>query len=155
MALEIERKFLLKNNDWKVVADNGTVIKQGYLNSNKDRTVRVRIYGNKGILTIKGKNNNLTRKEFEYTIPLDEAEQMLSLAEQPIIEKIRFIVLHENHTWEIDVFDGKNKGLIVAEIELESEKQTFDIPSWTGKEVSLDERYYNASLIANPFENWD
>ncbi len=154
MGLEIERKFLLKNDNWKAQADNGTTIKQGYLNSNKERTVRVRIYGNQGILTIKGKNNNLTRKEFEYEIPLIEAEQMLILAEQPIIEKTRFIVLHGNSTWEIDVFEGENSGLVVAEIELESEQQTFNIPDWIGKEVSEDERYYNANLISNPFKSW-
>lgn len=154
MAVEIERKFLLKNDNWKAVADNGTAIKQGYLNSNKERTVRVRIYGNKGILTIKGKNNNLTRKEFEYNIPIEEAEELLLLAEKPIIEKVRHIVSYEKNTWEIDVFDGENKGLVVAEIELKSENEEFIVPEWISEEVSNNPKYYNASLIYNPFRTW-
>ena len=110
MGLEIERKFLLKNDSWKNDVQEEVIIKQGYLNSDKERTVRVRTYGNKGVLTIKGENNNLTRKEFEYTIPLSEAIQLLELAEQPIIEKTRHIINPHNKTWEIDVFEGVNKG---------------------------------------------
>lgn len=154
MALEIERKFLLKNDNWKAIAPEGISIKQGYLNTEKERTVRVRTYGDQGVLTIKGKNNNLTRKEFEYTIPLSDALQMLEIAEKPIIEKMRYLVTFEGHTWEIDVFEGVNKGLIVAEIELESETEKFSLPSWIDEEVSSDPRYYNASLIAHPFIDW-
>ena len=154
MALEIERKFLLKNDSWKGLVKEEIPIKQGYLNSEKERTVRVRIYGEIGVLTIKGKNNNLTRKEFEYTIPLSDALEMLKLAEMPIIEKTRFIVINAGNTWEIDVFEGVNKGLIVAEIELESETEEFEIPNWIGDEVSADPRYYNASLIKHPFTDW-
>lgn len=155
MALEIERKFLLKNDTWKTLVKEEFLIKQGYLNSEKERTVRVRTYGDKGIITIKGKNNNLTRKEFEYTIPLSDAIQMLELAEMPIIEKTRFIVINDGNTWEIDVFEGVNKGLVVAEIELESETEKFEIPDWIGEEVSTDPKYYNACLIKNPFKDWD
>lgn len=155
MGLEIERKFLIKNDNWKSYIKEEVQIKQGYLNSEKERTVRVRIYNDKGVITVKGKNNNLTRKEFEYTIPLDDALQMLQLAEKPIIEKTRYIIYNNKNTWEIDVFDGINKGLIIAEIELESEFQEIDIPDWIGKEVSTDPKYYNASLISNPYNNWD
>jgi len=155
MGLEIERKFLLKNDSWKGLVKEEIPIKQGYLNSEKERTVRVRTYGGKGVITIKGKNNNLTRKEFEYTIPLSDALEMLKLAEMPIIEKTRFIVINAGNTWEIDVFEGVNKGLVVAEIELESETEKFDIPEWIAKEVSTDPKYYNASLISHPFTNWN
>ena len=154
MALEIERKFLLKNDNWKALVKEEILIKQGYLNSEKERTVRVRTYGDKGVITIKGKTNNLTRKEFEYAIPLTEALQMLEIAEKPLIEKTRFIVINNGNTWEIDVFEGMNKGLLVAEIELESESEKFEIPEWIGQEVSTDPKYYNACLIKHPFTEW-
>jgi adenylate cyclase len=155
MAFEIERKFLINDDSWNMDSDNGTLLRQGYLNSKAERTVRVRISGNKGILTIKGKNENLTRKEFEYQIPLDEAMNLLQLCEKPIIEKTRYLIIKDKHTWEIDVFEGENKGLIVAEIELTSEQETFEIPSWLGKEVSFETKYYNSSLIANPYSKWE
>ena len=154
MALEIERKFLLKNDNWKALVKEEFLIKQGYLNSAKERTVRIRTYGDKGVITIKGKTNNLTRKEFEYAIPLTEALQMLEIAEKPLIEKTRFIVINNGNTWEIDVFEGMNKGLLVAEIELESESEKFEIPEWIGQEVSTDPKYYNACLIKHPFTEW-
>ena len=154
MGLEIERKFLVKNDSWKKESEEGIHITQGYLNSTVERTVRVRIQGNKGVITIKGKNQNLTRKEFEYQIPLNDARNLLDLCENPIIEKTRFLLSSNNNTWEIDVFEGLNDGLILAEIELKSEEDTFDIPSWLGEEVSLDKKYYNSSLIANPYANW-
>jgi len=154
MGIEIERKFLLKNDSWKNKADKGTSIKQGYLNSNKHRTVRVRIAGASGFLTIKGKNEHLTRQEFEYDIPLEEALSLLELCEKPIIEKTRFIVSDHGNDWEVDVFGGENEGLLLAEIELKSEEQALTTPNWIGEEVSTDERYYNSSLIANPFKNW-
>lgn len=140
--------------DWKKEADQGKVIRQGYLNSDKARTVRVRVYGEQGFLTIKGKNNQLTRQEFEYEIPLSEATVLLTLCEQPLIEKTRFLLKHEAATWEIDVFEGDNKGLIVAEIELESESQAVTLLDWVGEEVSADPRYFNSSLIAHPYQNW-
>lgn len=154
MAIEIERKFLLKNDNWKSKADSGTVIKQGYLNASKERTVRVRVYGEQGFLTIKGKTENISRAEFEYTIPLEEALELLKLCEKPLIEKVRYLYSEEGNTWEIDVFDGDNKGLEIAEIELKSEDQAFSIPEWLGEEVSGDPRYFNSLLIKKPFRSW-
>ena len=155
MGQEIERKFLLKNDSWKVEADNGIEIKQGYLSSVIERTVRVRIIGERGILTVKGKTENLTREEFEYEIPLKDAISLLELCERPIIEKKRYFIKRVNLTWEIDVFEGENKGLKVAEVELDSETQDYDLPVWLGKEVSYESKYYNAALITNPFKNWE
>ena len=151
---EIERKFLLKTDAWRKEADKGTVIKQGYLNTQAERTVRVRIRGKQGFLTVKGKTNQATRLEFEYEIPLHDASQLLALCEQPLIEKTRFLVYDKDKTWEIDVFEGVNQGLIVAEIELQSESETFSIPTWLGAEVTQDARYYNSNLIKNPYCNW-
>ena len=155
MGLEIERKFLIKDDSWEKDVKEGISIKQGYLNSTAERTVRIRIYGDNGFLTVKGRNKSLTRKEFEYQIPLKDAFDMLDICEKPIIEKTRFLLSKNNSTWEIDVFEGKNEGLIVAEIELTSEKESFDSPSWLGEEVSLDSKYYNSSLITNPYSNWN
>lgn len=155
MGQEIERKFLLKNDSWKVEADNGIEIKQGYLSSVIERTVRVRIIGERGMLTVKGKTEKLTREEFEYEIPLKDAMSLLELCERPIIEKKRYFIKRVNLTWEIDVFEGENKGLKVAEVELDSETQDYDLPVWLGKEVSYESKYYNAALITNPFKNWE
>ncbi len=154
MPLEIERKFLLKNNDWKKSVQQQFVIKQGYLNTHPDRTVRIRIKGSKGILTVKGKTIHATRAEYEYEIPINHAEEMILLCEKPIIEKIRYLVEHHNKIWEIDIFSGANEGLMIAEIELESEDEAFHIPSWIGKEVTIDTRYYNSNLSENPFSKW-
>ena len=154
MKQEIERKYLLKNDDWKTQVTNSFAIKQGYLNSDKHRTVRVRVKGDKGYLTIKGKNVGATRPEYEYAIPLQDAIDMLLLCEPPIIEKTRHIVIIESHTWEIDIFEGTNAGLQVAEIELNSEDEHFTIPTWVGYEVTDDARYYNSSLISQPFSSW-
>jgi adenylate cyclase len=154
MGVEIERKFLVENNSWKNEIKEEVSIKQGYLNSEAERTVRVRIYGEKGVLTIKGKSQNLTREEFEYQIPLADAQDLLDLCEKPIIEKKRILLSVGNKTWEIDVFGGENKGLVVAEIELTSEEEVFEIPHWLGEEVSSDSSYYNSSLITNPYISW-
>ncbi|MFT5666323.1 MAG: adenylate cyclase [Vicingaceae bacterium] len=154
MGLEIERKFLIKNDSWKNEIKKTVSIRQGYLNSEVERTVRIRIQGEQGVLTIKGKNQNVTRKEFEYQIPLDDALNLLSMCEKPIIEKTRFLIPSNRSTWEIDVFDGENKGLVIAEIELTSEEESFDIPNWLGEEVSSESKYYNSSLITNPYGNW-
>jgi adenylate cyclase len=154
MGLEIERKFLIKNDSWKNEIKKTISIRQGYLNSEVERTVRIRIQGERGVLTIKGKNQNVTRKEFEYQIPLDDALNLLSMCEKPIIEKTRFLIPSNRSTWEIDVFDGENKGLVIAEIELTSEEESFDIPNWLGEEVSSESKYYNSSLITNPYGNW-
>ncbi len=155
MGLEIERKFLLKNDAWKAEADNGLEIKQGYLSSVIERTVRVRVIGEKGMLTVKGKTENLTRKEFEYEIPYEEAISLLDLCEKPIIEKKRYLVKRDNLTWEIDIFEGDNQGLHVAEVELESEAQSFELPDWAGNEVSQESKYYNSALITNPYNSWE
>lgn len=154
MGIEIERKFLLKNEDWRLEVKSNTTIKQGYLNSYKERTVRVRVRGDKGYLTIKGKSVNASRQEFEYEIPVSDAESLLLLCENPIIEKVRYLVLFDAKIWEIDEFDGVNKGLILAEIELESEEEKFRSPSWVGKEVTQDTRYFNSNLTHHPFSTF-
>ena len=154
MPTEIERKFLLKNDSWKQQVEKSTVLKQGYLNSHAQRTVRIRIAGNLAFLTIKSKSEGISRQEFEYEIPVSEAESLLQICEQPLIEKTRHLVTIQNHTWEIDVFEGENKGLILAEIELNSETEIFEKPDWIGQEVSEDNRYYNSQLIQHPFAKW-
>jgi len=154
MGTEIERKFLLKGDGWRALA-KGTHYRQGYLNSAKERTVRIRTVGNKAFLTIKGITVGNTRAEYEYPIPFDECNAMLdSLAEKPIIEKIRYKIAVGELTWEVDEFFGDNKGLIVAEVELTSEAQKFDKPAWVGDEVSGDPRYFNSNLIKHPFTKW-
>ena len=152
MAREIERKFLLKKNYWP----KKSVMKyrQGYLNSAKERTVRVRTVRDKGYLTIKGISVGASRLEFEYEIPLQDAEILLDLCEKPLIEKNRYKVVEGGFTWEIDEFFGENQGLVIAEVELEHEDQEFAKPDWIGEEVTEDPRYYNANLIKNPYKNW-
>lgn len=154
MGFEIERKFLLKNANWRKLVNEKTLIRQGYLNSDAERTVRVRVRDRTAFLTIKGKTQNTTRQEFEYEIPIDDADSLLKLCEPPLIEKTRFIVKYQGKTWEIDEFEGENRGLTVAEIELSSEDESFDLPDWIGKEVSHDRRYFNSSLIKKPFSSW-
>jgi adenylate cyclase len=154
MAIEIERKYLLKNDSWNKEVSSKNKIAQGYLNSTPERTVRVRITKNKGFLTIKSKNEGSFRKEFEYEIPLQDAEELVLLCELPIIEKTRYFVKRDNHTWEIDIFEGENKGLEVAEIELSQENETYEIPSWIGKEVTTETKYYNSKLVNSPFLTW-
>lgn len=152
MAIEIERKFLVVGTDWRQGA--GTVFSQGYLNRDKARTVRVRIAGAQGFLTIKGVNQGATRAEFEYEIPLADAEQLLALCEGPVIQKVRRVLVHAGSTWEVDEFQGLNAGLVVAEIELASEDQVFERPAWLGREVTDDARYYNSNLATTPFSAW-
>lgn len=154
MAQEIERKFLLKNNTWKSYAKDRMVIKQGYLNTEKERTVRVRIKGRKGFLTIKGINRGMTRQEFEYEIPVREAEALILLCHQPIIDKTRYIIPKKDHVWEIDIFRGDNEGLAIAEVELHNEMQKIPIPRWVGAEVTGDPKYYNSSLVKTPYKDW-
>lgn len=154
MGIEIERKFLLKNDVWRDLAE-GVYYRQGYLNSAMERTVRVRTINEKGFLTIKGVADGATRLEFEYEIPKDECNIMLDdLAEKPVIEKNRYKVDYKGLVWEIDEFFGENRGLIVAELELESEDQKFEIPEWVGKEVTGDPRYFNSNLINHPYTKW-
>ncbi|MCB0705811.1 MAG: CYTH domain-containing protein [Saprospiraceae bacterium] len=154
MGIEIERKFLLANSDWKKQAGQGIEIKQGYIDPLSENTVRIRIKGNRGYLTIKGKTINTTRQEFEYEIPLQDAIELLHLCHQPIIEKVRHEVLHQGATWEIDEFKGANMGLVIAEIELDHEDKSIELPSWIGKEVSSEVKYYNSNLIYSPFSAW-
>ena len=152
MAKEIERKFLVKDS-WQPQSA-GIKIAQGYLSTVPERTVRVRIKGDKGYLTIKGKNQGISRAEYEYEIPRQDAEEMLQLAEQPILVKTRYLEQQGEFTWEVDVFAGENQGLVVAEIELPAEDAEFSRPAWLGQEVSGDVRYYNANLIKCPFSLW-
>jgi adenylate cyclase len=154
--LEIERKFLVKSEDYKKEAFSEQRIVQGFLNTDPERTVRVRIKGEKGFLTVKGKSNRsgTTRFEWEREISLAEAEALLDLCEESVIEKKRYEVKAENHTFEIDEFYGNNNGLTVAEIELEAESESFSKPSWLGKEVTGEVKYYNSALSKHPFKNW-
>jgi len=153
MALEIERKFLVNNSAWREA--QGVMYRQGYLNSVKERTVRVRIIGDKGYLTVKGISRGAVRAEYEYEIPGVEAEAMLDdLCEKPLIEKMRYKIAYKGFVWEVDEFCGDNQGLIVAEVELESEDQKFEPPEWIGEEVTGDPRYFNANLIHHPYCRW-
>ncbi len=154
MAQEIERKFLVAGDAWRDLAE-GVVYRQGYLSTASDRTVRVRTVGAKGTLTVKGITVGATRSEFEYEIPLADADAMLDeLCMRPLIEKIRHEIPFDGLVWEVDVFAGDNVGLVVAEVELSHEDQEFELPDWIGEEVTHDPRYYNANLIAHPFNTW-
>ena len=154
MAREIERKFLLRTEDWRGLAP-GRAYVQGYLSGNEACSVRVRIAENTATLTIKGATIGAGRHEFEYAIPLADARQMLAtLARKPLIEKTRYAIEHKGFYWEIDEFHGKNQGLVVAEIELEYEDQAFERPVWIGEEVTGDPRYYNANLVRVPYSAW-
>ena len=153
---EIERKFLVESTDFIKESIVNNRIVQGYLNSNPDRTVRVRIKGNKGFLTIKGKGNEsgTTRFEWEKEIPVTEANQLLALCEEGVIDKIRYEIPFGKHLYEVDVFEGDNTGLIIAEIELNDENESFEKPNWLGAEITGDERYYNAFLSNSSYKNW-
>ncbi|MEE9406902.1 MAG: CYTH domain-containing protein [Polaribacter sp.] len=156
MSVEIERKFLVKNDTFKEESCQKKYLKQGYLNSDKTRTVRIRIANDSAFITIKGKSNKAgtTRFEWEKEINKTEAEELLLLCEPTIIEKTRFLVKKGNHVFEIDEFYGDNQGLIVAEVELTTENENFEIPKWLGKEVTGDIKYYNSNLSKVPFKNW-
>jgi adenylate cyclase len=155
MALEIEHKFLIKNSDWKENIQKSSDYKQGYLISDKTKSIRVRISDDKAWLNIKSATIGTARQEYEYEIPLIEGIEILSsLCEKPIIEKTRHLVPYKQHTWEIDVFSGDNNGLIVAEIELSEVGEAFGKPDWLGNEVTEDLRYYNNNLSKNPYKNW-
>ncbi len=154
MAVEIEKKFLVKNDGWKK-GGTSKIFYQGYLCSGSGQTVRVRIAGDQAYLTIKGKSVGISRLEFEYHIPVAEAKIMLEeICIQPIIHKCRFFTQYGGFLWEIDEFYDDNTGLVLAEIELESEEQPFPRPPWLGEEVSTDRRYYNAALCSHPFKEW-
>ena len=154
MAKEIERKFLVAHQAWRESVNTIHVYRQGYLSYDSERTVRVRATEITGYLTIKGITEGLTRDEFEYEIPLADALALLQLCERPAIEKKRYIVPNGAHVWEVDVFEGVNEGLVVAEIELGSEDEAFDKPNWLGNEVSGDRKYSNSALSLHPFKDW-
>lgn len=151
--VEIERKFLVNPEKWTPV-NKGTEIKQGYLSADKNRTVRVRIAGDLAFITIKGESRGISRTEYEYEIPKADAQVLLTMCLSEPIEKTRYLERVDNAVWEIDVFEGVNKGLILAEIELENESQNFTLPGWVGEEVSTDRRYFNSFLSLNPFTKW-
>ena len=154
MGKEIERKFLVRDNSFRALAQ-GTIYRQGYLSSAKERVIRVRTIDDKGFLTIKGITTGATRAEYEYEIPVKEAEAMLDeLCEKPLIEKNRHKIAHKGLIWEVDEFFGENQGLIFAEVELESEDQPYDKPEWITDEVTGDPKYFNSNLIQNPYKNW-
>ena len=152
MALEIERKFLVTGDEWRKA--EGTVLRQGYLSTHPERTVRVRVEGDKGTLDVKGITRGATRSEYEYDIPTEDAAELLRLCEPPLIEKVRRRLEHDGLVWEVDEFFGENQGLVVAEVELEHEDRPFTKPVWVGEEVTNDPRFYNANLVANPFTKW-
>lgn len=154
--VEIERKFLVLSDDYKLHASAKNHIAQGYLNSDPERSVRIRIKGEIGFLTIKGKGNDsgTTRFEWETELPLFEAKPLMAMCEQGSIEKVRYEVAAGKHLFEIDEFFGENEGLVVAEIELSNEDEPFERPDWLGKEVTGDIRYYNAYLSKHPYSKW-
>lgn len=154
MGTEIERKFLVIGDEWRTLG-TGSAYWQGYLVSEPERVVRVRIAGNQGFLTIKGAPTGISRAEFEYPIPVEDARELLeTLCDRPFIQKTRYKVSWGNLVWEIDEFAGENQGLILAEVELPNAEQEIDLPPWIGAEVSHDPRYYNASLVKYPFSAW-
>lgn len=154
MNQEIERKFLVIGDRWRDLA-TGIHYRQGYLQRTKEKTVRVRIAGEKAFLTIKGQTIGIARLEFEYPIPVADAVEMLEqLGDRPQIEKMRYRIPMENFVWEVDEFFGENQGLIIAEIELQSEDQAFPKPDWIGAEVTHESRYYNANLVSYPYSQW-
>ena len=155
MALEIERKFLVKEESWRDKVESQVHIMQGYLANNVNATVRVRVKGDAAYLTIKGATTGISRTEYEYPIPVEDAQAMLrELALFPAIEKTRYNVRSGKHLWELDLFAGENEGLVMAEVELASEDEAFEMPEWAGEEVSSDPRYYNASLAQRPYKSW-
>ncbi|MDE5850824.1 MAG: CYTH domain-containing protein [Muribaculaceae bacterium] len=147
MAFEIEHKYLVTNDAFRQLATSEYRISQGYLSRNPDRTVRVRVKGDRGYLTVKGKNDGAVRREFEYEIPLKDAEELLGMCESPVIEKIRFLVPFEGRIWEVDEFFGSKTGLVTAEIELVSADEQYDLPPFVGENVTGNPAYYNSNLL--------
>ena len=155
MATEIERKFLVIDDSWKQNIHRSVSIIQGYLANTERGSIRVRIADDRASLNIKSMTYGITRTEFEYSIPFDDAEKLMhDFCMQPLIEKVRYFIRKDNHTWEIDVFEGANSGLVIAEIELTDTEETFRKPDWAGADVSEDPRYYNISLLAHPYTSW-
>ncbi len=155
MNIEIERKFLVINDDWRFLYTSSSDYCQGYIYTYNNTTVRVRIADNQGYLTVKGLRKGNSRIEFEYQIPVEDAQTMLdNLCDRPLIEKIRHKINYDDLVWEIDDFKGENEGLIIAEVELTSENQIIKLPSWIGVEVTQDNRYYNSNLVKYPYSQW-
>jgi len=155
MATEIERKFLVRNDGWRAHARDGIRLRQGYLAGTEGCSMRVRSGGGAAHLNIKSATLGVWRREYDYPIPLSDAEELLDhLCMRPLIEKTRYHVEHAGHIWEVDVFEGDNAGLIVAEIELDSEDEPFEKPAWAGEEVSHEPRYYNVCLVKHPYKDW-
>lgn len=155
MPIEIERKFLLANEDWRDEVVRSSRIRQGYLGKIDKASVRIRVQGDKANINVKSATLSMRRMEYEYEIPLDEAEEMLDqLCAHPQVDKTRYIVERGQHVWEIDEFYGDNSGLIVAEVELADEHESIDKPIWLGQEVTADPRYYNVNLVKHPFSQW-
>ena len=154
MGREIERKFLVKGDSWRGQAQ-GKRYRQGYLSTVKERTVRVRTIGDQGFITVKGISVGASRSEYEYEIPVADANEMLDrLCERPLIEKTRYKIPQDSVVWEVDEFEGDNRGLITAEVELKDENQKVSLPDWIGQEVTGDPRYFNSNLVAKPFTKW-
>jgi adenylate cyclase len=156
MSKEIERKFLVKGDGWREMSrDAGLVIRQGYLSSKPACTVRVRAHGDRAFITVKGAPVGIVRAEYEYEIPLADAEEMLdTLCERPLIEKTRHELKTAGGAWVVDVFAGDNKGLVIAEVELDEAKQAIELPGWIAQEVTDDPRYLNVNLVKHPFNRW-
>ncbi len=155
MATEIERKFLVRDDSWRGAVARSRPMRQGYLPGIETASVRVRIDGERALLNIKSATLDVTRQEYEYPIPLEDAREMLdTLCERPLIEKTRHFVPFADHLWEVDVFEGDNAGLVVAEVELAGPDDAPALPPWAGEEVSDDPRYYNVSLVRHPFRDW-
>lgn len=154
MAQEIERKFLV-NMDKVDLPEQGLTICQGYIQTADNTTVRIRIMGEKAFLTLKGETQGLSRSEFEYEIPVTDARQMLDeFCKGPVVDKTRYLITHKTHLWELDIFTGDNEGLVIAEVELDSEDERPELPDWITEEVTGDKRYYNSNLLTHPFKNW-
>jgi CYTH domain-containing protein len=153
VGIEIERKFLVRDRS-VLDGSTGVTYRQGYLSRVPERTVRVRVAGDRAFLTIKGRSDGASRAEFEYEIPTDDARLLLGLCDGPLIEKTRHRIEHAGLTWEVDVFAGANDGLVVAEVELPSLDAPVEVADWVGDEVTSDPRYFNANLVANPYRNW-
>jgi len=155
MGIEIERKFLVDHARWDATPKPpGNLYKQGYVLHEANRTVRVRITGDAAYLTFKGATQGISRSEYEYQIPVNDGVDLLNSFTTSVVEKTRYIINHQGKRWEVDVFDGDNAGLIMAEIELQSEDEMFERPDWILREVSEDSRYYNSNLSVHPFKTW-
>ena len=156
MGIEIERKFLVKKEQWQALEKPaGEKYRQGYLLTDPQKTIRVRQTSDKGFLTIKGRSVGAKRPEYEYEIPCDEAKELLDQFAVAELSKIRYKISVDHHIWEVDEFYGKNEGLMVAEIELETENENFNIPDWIDREVTTEEKYYNSNLVIYPYKDWD